>query len=253
MVNFKTGPSSVPQLTFAGKGEGIWDRLVHSRTELVMDSSTGDIACDSYHKYLEDIALLKDLGVDFYRLSLSWPRILPNGLSNNINPAGIEYYNKLLDALIANNIQPMITLFHWNLPQYLQEVGGWLNPNIVKYFTEFARIAFENFGDRVKTWFTINEPRLVCNAGYGDVVYAPALNLSGIGEYICAYNVLKSHASVYRLYNETFKPKQKGRISLVVDILYPLAASNSSADIEAQKREIEFSVSAGNLIFKMWF
>lgn len=177
---------------------------------MIKDGSNGDIACDSYNRYLEDVALLKDLSVDFYRFSLSWPRILPNGLSNKINPAGIAYYNKLIDALLENNIQPMITLFHWNLPQYLQDVGGWLNPNVVNYFTDFARIAFENFGDRVKTWFTINEPRLICNDGYGDVENAPALNLTGVGEYMCAYNVLKAHASVYRLYNESFKPAQKG-------------------------------------------
>lgn len=184
---------------------------MHARSDLVQDGSTGDVACDSYNKYMNDVQLLKDLGVGFYRFSLSWSRILPNGLSNNINPAGIEYYNKLINALIENNIQPMITLFHWDLPQYLQNVGGWLNPNIVKYFTEFARIAFDHFGDRVKTWFTINEPRLICHDGYGIAENAPALNLSGVGEYICAHNVLKSHASVYRLYNETFKPLQKGK------------------------------------------
>lgn len=195
---------------FLGKGEGIWDHLVHYNNELILDGSTGDIACDSYHKYLEDVALLKEMGVDFYRFSISWPRILPSGLSSKINPAGIQYYNNLIDALLANGIQPMITLYHWNLPQYLQDVGGWVNPKIVKYFTEFARIAFENFGDRVKTWFTINEPRIICSFGYGDVKKAPALNASGIGDYQCAYNVLKAHASVYHLYDQKFRPSQKG-------------------------------------------
>lgn len=154
--------------------------------------------------------MLKDLGVDFYRLSLAWSRILPNGFGNKINQKGIDFYNNLINALLENNIQPMVTLYHWDLPQPLQDIGGFMNPKIVDLFTEYAKVAFENFGDRVKTWFTFNEPRIICSLGVGDVLMAPALNLSGTGDYLCAHNLLKAHASVYHMYDKDFRPTQKG-------------------------------------------
>lgn len=160
---------------------------------------------------MSDIENLKYLGVDFYRFSLAWTRILPTGLKNNINQKGIDHYNKVINELVANGITPMVTLYHWDLPQYLQNLGGWTNSRIVKYFTDFAEIAFTEFGDRVKIWTTINEPRLVCQHGYGEMLEAPALNSRGIGEYHCVYNLLKAHASVYHLYNNTFRNKQGGK------------------------------------------
>lgn len=156
--------------------------------------------------------MLKNLGVDFYRFSLSWTRISTNGLNNVINKNGIDYYNKLIDALLEEGIEPMVTLFHWDLPQYLQQLGGWTNPKIVDFFSEYARIAFESFGDRVKMWSTFNEPYSICNYGYGDTTLAPALASRGLGEYQCAHNLLKAHARVYHLYNNTFRPSQKGTI-----------------------------------------
>lgn len=156
--------------------------------------------------------MLKSLGVDFYRFSLSWTRISSNGLNNVINPAGIAYYNKLIDALLAEGIQPVVTLFHWDLPQYLQDIGGWTNPVIINRFVEYAKIAFESFGDRVKWWSTFNEPYSICNYGYGDDVLAPALSSSGLGEYQCAHNLLKAHAKVYHMYNDHFRSIQKGKL-----------------------------------------
>lgn len=197
-------------LLLVGKGESIWDYATHNRKYLVVDQTSGDIACDSYHKYLEDIELIKYLNVDFFRFSLSWPRILPNGLSNKVNQAGIDYYNKYIDGLLSYNITPMVTLYHWELPQYLQKLGGWTNPVIVQHFREFSKIAFENFGDKVKIWTTINEPRLVCQHGYGEMLMAPAMNQQGLGEYLCSHNLLKAHAAVYHLYNDSFREKQNG-------------------------------------------
>lgn len=198
-------------LLFKGKGEQIWDTLTHNHPELIADRSNGDDTCESYSRYLDDVKLLKELGVHFYRFSISWARILPNGIYGKINTKGIEYYNKLINALIENNIQPHITLYHFDLPQYLQDLGGLMNSIIVKHFTYYAKVAFQNFGDRVKVWFTFNEPRIICMYGYGGNGLAPAVDIKGIGEYQCAYNLLKAHASAYHLYNEEFRSSQNGR------------------------------------------
>lgn len=145
------------------------------------------------------------MGAKLYRFSLSWSRILPNGLANSVNQKGIDYYNNLIDALLEHDIEPLITLYHWDLPQKLQDIGGWTNKRIVKYFTDYARVAFDNFGDRVKLWTTINEPNSICRGGYGDILGAPILASDGIGEYQCTSNLIKAHASVYHLYNNEYK------------------------------------------------
>lgn len=194
------------------KGVNIWDYITHANPSFIVDKSNGDVACDSYHQYLEDVRMLKTLGVDFYRFSLSWTRISPNGLNNIVNPQGIDYYNKLINALLAEGIEPVVTLFHWDLPQYLQLVGGWANPILIQLFSTYAKIAFENFGDRVKIWTTFNEPYSICNYGYGSKTLAPALSSSGLAEYQCAHNLLKAHAKVYHMYNDNFRHIQKGAI-----------------------------------------
>lgn len=155
--------------------------------------------------------MMKELGTTHYRFSISWARILPNGVSNNVNQKGIDYYNNLIDALVENNITPLVTLYHWDLPQYLQNVGGWINPKIVKYFTDYVDVVFKNFGDRVKLWATFNEPGQTCRAGYGDTQKAPVLNQKSIADYLCAHNLIKSHASVYHLYNNKYRAEQNGK------------------------------------------
>lgn len=190
------------------KGESIWDRTVHT-TDKIADGSTGDIACDSYNQYKRDVEMLVELGVDFYRFSISWTRILPKGYSKTISEDGIAYYNNLIDDLLAANITPYITLYHWDLPQRLHEMGGWTNPDIVDIFTKYADLVFRKFGDRVKNWLTFNEPEVICINGYGNT-FPPWVDLSGIADYICASNVLKSHASVYHLYDKIYRPSQKG-------------------------------------------
>lgn len=147
--------------------------------------------------------MLKELGVDFYRFSISWSRILPEGFSNKISQDGIAYYNSLIDDLLKVNITPTITLYHWDLPQRLQDIGGWYNPLMVDYFTDFAEVAFKTFGDRVKTWLTFNEPFHIC-------IYAYELSMKGVGDYICGHNLLKAHAKAYHLYDDVYKPMQKG-------------------------------------------
>ncbi|RZC38804.1 Glyco hydro 1 domain containing protein [Asbolus verrucosus] len=162
-----------------GKGENIWDYFTHTRPYMIITLENGDVACDSYHKYLEDVAMLKNLGVNHYRFSLSWSRILPTGHVNKVNQAGVNYYKNLIAALKENGIEPYVTLYHWDLPQPLQEIGGWPNPLLVDYFADYAKLAFSLFGDEVKNWMTFNEPKQACQSGYGYGINPPGSRLEG--------------------------------------------------------------------------
>lgn len=194
-----------------GKGENIWDRMIHSPISLVINNQTGDTTCDSYNKYKEDVVLLKDLGVNHYRFSISWSRILPTGYNNFINKAGVQYYSNLIRELKVNNITPMVTMYHWDLPQPLQDIGGWPNPLLIDLFVDYARVLFSLFGNEVKHWMTFNEIQQICHEGYGNGEKAPAINSSGIGDYLCGHTVIKAHAKTYRLYDRFFREKQGGR------------------------------------------
>ncbi|KAJ4446065.1 hypothetical protein ANN_12756, partial [Periplaneta americana] len=226
----------------AGKGENIWDKLVHQHPELIKDKSTGDIACNSYHLYKEDVRMLKELGVHFYRFSISWSRILPSGHANIVNQAGVDYYNNLINELIANDIQPVVTMFHWDLPQPLQDLGGWTNPLLANYFENYARILFLNFGDRVKWWNTINEPTSIA-LGYSlPIGYAPNLITPGHGEYLVIHTVLLAHARAYRLYEREFKATQKGKLSIVPVCNWHEPNTDSKEDKEASHKAQELIV-----------
>lgn len=136
---------------------------------------------------------------------------MPNGVAG-INQKGIDYYNNLINALISKGIKPLVTIYHWDLPQYLQNLGGWANPKMIDYYARFARIAFENFGDRVPYWITFNEANVFCLLGYGGDNLAPVLRLSGQADYLCKYHVLKAHAKVYHMYDEEFRARQNGNV-----------------------------------------
>ncbi|XKL62633.1 hypothetical protein PGB90_002466 [Kerria lacca] len=192
-----------------GKGENIWDRLTHTNPNFVSNKDNGDIACDSYHLYKEDVKLIKDIGFDMYRFSISWARILPNGDLTSINDAGIGYYHNLIDELLESGIKPMVTMYHWDLPQKLQDIGGWMNSLIVDYIEDYADLLFKLYGDKVKWWITINEPSEIID-GYSSDRYAPDLNLDSPANYIVGHNILKAHAKIFRLYNTKYRSKQQG-------------------------------------------
>lgn len=195
--------------------------------------------------------MIRNLGVNFYRFSLSWTRILPNGYSNQINRAGVEYYNRLIDNLLLNGIEPMVTLYHWDLPQIFSQLGGWSNPAMVQYFASYSRIAFELFGDRVKTWLTFNEPRLICQMYKGLVGNLSATFPFGVVEYMCGHNILKAHAEAYHIYNREFKLQQNGRVSLALDLIWSESASEKPEDKAAAEQRRQFEVSSrSNFIFK---
>lgn len=222
-----------------GKGENMWDFFTHTRPDLIRDRSNGDVACDSYHKYREDVKLIKDAGFDVYRFSISWSRILPTGKDDNVNEVGVQYYQNLIDELLANGVKPLVTLYHWDLPQPLSELGGWLNPDIADYFEKFARVVFKRLGDKVKLWLTLNEPFEVVQ-GYGSDSYPPVLNLHGVGDYQAAHNLLRAHAKAYHVYNDEFRLEQNGKIGITLNSDFSFPKTQTKADIEAAERAMQF-------------
>nr|AGP76178.1 beta-glucosidase [Anoplotermes schwarzi] len=197
-----------------GKGVNIWDTLTHERSIYVEDKYNGDLADDSYNLYMEDVKHLKNMGAQLYRFSISWARILPEGHDYKINEAGIDYYNRLINALLDNGIEPIVTIYHWDLPQKLQDLGGWPNIVLATYNENYARVLFKNFGDRVKLWITFNEPRTFMAAYASDTGMAPSINTPGIGDYLTSRTVLTAHANIYRMYEREFKQQQKGKIGI---------------------------------------
>ena len=154
-----------------GKGRNIWDDFTHVPGN-ILNGDTGDRACDSYHRWAEDVRLMKQFGIQAYRFSISWARIIPDG-DGAVNEKGLEFYDNLVNALIASGIKPMITLYHWDLPSALQDKGGWLNRDIVAAFGRYARVIAAHFAGRVDTYMTLNEPQCVTVGGYVSGNLAP--------------------------------------------------------------------------------
>jgi beta-glucosidase len=224
-----------------GKGPSIWDAFCTIPGK-VANGSTGDVACDHYHRIEEDVALMKQMGLQAYRFSISWPRILPAG-RGKVNPGGIEFYSKLIDALLSNGIQPWATLYHWDLPLALQfEEDGWLGHSIADAFAQYADVCFRHFGDRVKRWITLNESWVVAMLGYGQGVFAPG-RISNTEPYLAGHNLLRAHAKAVQVYREKYQPQQKGLIGITnnCDWREPLTAS--AADKAAAERALEFFLS----------
>ncbi|MCH6255620.1 GH1 family beta-glucosidase [Puniceicoccaceae bacterium K14] len=159
-----------------GKGLSIWDKFCKSPGK-IYKAQTGDVACDHYNRFLDDVSLMKEVGLKAYRFSVSWPRVIPNGYGK-VNEAGLDFYDRLVDALLAVNIEPWITLYHWELPWQLHLEGGWLNPNISDRFAEYTSVVAKRLSDRVSRWITINEVQVIVGLGYGSGIHAPGLKLS---------------------------------------------------------------------------
>ncbi len=158
-----------------GKGPSIWDTFT-AEPGRIRDGSTGKVACDHYHRYAEDVALMKRLGIGAYRFSIAWPRIQPDG-SGPVNTAGLDFYDRLVDELVAAGIEPMATLYHWDLPQALQDRGGWEARATAEAFAEYAALCGERLGDRVGKWAPVNEPNVVTVLGHGIGLHAPGKEL----------------------------------------------------------------------------
>ncbi|KAI5634549.1 glycosyl hydrolase family 1 domain-containing protein [Phthorimaea operculella] len=224
-----------------GKAPNIWDTATHRVPCQIKECHTGDVAANSYHMIERDVEMMRELGLDYYRFSLSWSRLLPNGFANEINEAGVQYYNNLINEMLKYNIEPMITLYHWDLPQKLQDLGGWTNPHIIDWYTDYARICFELFGDRVKNWITINEPHEVCYKGYSDASLAPLYTYGGYADYMCAKYLLLAHAKAYHIYDNEFRSIQGGIIGITLSAHWYEPATDSEDDISAAEDAAEFN------------
>ncbi|XP_021894104.1 cyanogenic beta-glucosidase-like [Carica papaya] len=205
----------------------IWDSFNHIYPEKSSDGSDADQATDSYHLYKVDVEMMKNMSVNGYRFSISWSRVLPKGRrSGGINRDGIQYYKNLIKELLNNGIEPFVTIFHWDVPQTLEDAyGGLLDRNFVSDYRDFANLCFREFGDKVKYWITINQPYSLGFNAYGKGEQAPRRcsawmhknctgGDSGTEPYIIAYHELLAHAEVVQLYNREYKVTQKGKIGI---------------------------------------
>ncbi|XP_045824007.1 non-cyanogenic beta-glucosidase-like [Trifolium pratense] len=234
-----------------GKGPSIWDTYANDHAGRIKDGSNADISIDQYHRYKEDVAIAKEQNMDSYRFSISWPRILPKGkLSGGINQEGIAYYNNLINELLDKDMEPFVTLFHWDLPQVLQdEYGGFLSYQIIDDFQDFANLCFKEFGDRVKYWVTLNEPWMFTNGGYVLGTTAPGRcsdptclgGNSGTEPYKVTHHQLLAHAKVVHLYKTKYQENQKGLIGITLNTNWfiPLG-DNSIPDKKAAERALDF-------------
>jgi beta-glucosidase len=212
-----------------GAGPSIWQRFAHT-PGMVAGGDTGDVACDHYRRYAADVALMRELGMQAYRFSIAWSRVLPRG-TGEVNRAGLDFYDRLVDALLASGIEPLVTLYHWDLPAALDDRGGWLNPDIAGWFAEYAAVVFRRLDDRVKKWTTLNEPWVVADGGYLRGGLAPG-HRSLFEPPIVSRNLMRAHGAGVQCY----RAEGKHQIGLVVNLEPKVAASDSAADAAAVAR-----------------
>ncbi len=215
-----------------GKGLSIWDTFCQ-RPGNIKNGDSGRIACDHYHRFREDIAIMKQLGLPAYRFSVSWPRILPNG-TGAVNQKGIDFYSELIDTLIENGIEPVLALYHWDLPEELQKRGGFLNPQISDWFAEYTRIIAESYSDRVKKFITFNEPLCVIARGYDTGNFAPGYRVNPSQLVEAAHNLLLAHGKAVAILRQYGSSETQIGTALNFTNFYPYDPA-SPADIEAAR------------------
>jgi beta-glucosidase len=213
-----------------GRGPSIWDDFSHQPGRTA-NGETGDVACDHYHRWAEDLDLMRGLGVDAYRFSVSWPRVLPGG-TGRVNQAGLGFYDRLVDALLERNIDPVLTLYHWDLPQALQARGGWANPAAADWFAEYAGVLADRLGDRVGTWVTLNEPQVFAFTGHARGRHAP-----GMTHWPTALRVADTALAAHAAASARIRSAAPdARIGVALDLNLVEPASDSEADQQAALR-----------------
>lgn len=220
-----------------GKGLHIWDVFTKEPGRIYQGQS-GEIACDHYHCFREDVKIMKEIGLKAYRFSIDWSRVLPNG-TGKVNEPGIAFYSELIDTLLENGIEPYITLYHWELPYELYKMGGWMNPKIVEWFGEYAKLIAERFSDRVKYFFTLNEPQCFVGLGFLRGEHAPGIKAPLRDTFLMAHNVLKAHGRAVQCLREYGKQPLVIGYAPTGSMCYPV--SEKPEDIEAA-RQMLFSM-----------
>lgn len=226
-----------------GRGPSTWDVYcdIPGRTR---DGDSGLVACDHYHRYRDDIALMRRLNLNAYRFSVSWPRVLPGG-RGRVNEAGLDFYARLVDGLLDAGIEPFVTLYHWDLPAALQfELGGWLHADSAHVFADYAEIVFRRLGDRVRHWLTLNEPWVAVDAGYFHGVHPPGVRDRVLG-YRAGHNLLRAHAYAVQRFRALNGGRSGGGIGFALNSTYSFPASDSEPDRRAAERAM--------LNFAGWF
>lgn len=217
-----------------GKGLNIWD-VYSQQPGNITEGHTGNVACDHYHRFKEDVALMKEIGINAYRFSISWPRLFPEG-TGKFNEKGAKFYSDLIDELLKNDIEPYVTLYHWDYPYALHKKGGWLNDESVKWFADYAAKVAELYSDRVKYFITFNEPQCFIGSGYVSGGHAPNLQVSYKDAFQICHNVLKAHGAAVIALRENAKQPLKIGYAPTYNAFYP--ASESKEDIEAARNEL---------------
>jgi beta-glucosidase len=217
-----------------GKGESIWDNFSHKPGN-IQNGDTGDIACDHYHRYKEDIQIMKEIGVKAYRFSISWPRILPKG-TGKPNQKGLDFYKNLVESLLDAHIKPVVTLYHWDLPQALQDKGGWVNRDSINYFEDYAKLMFKELGDIVPMWITHNEPWVVAHYGHTFGEHAPGLKDTKKAIQ-ASHNLLLSHGKAVHAYRQI---GLKGEIGISLNFIPSFPHTDSREDKIAAEKQDQF-------------
>ncbi|MDE2350041.1 MAG: beta-glucosidase [Gammaproteobacteria bacterium] len=212
-----------------GAGPSIWERFCGT-PGLVHDGDEGTVACDHYRRYLDDVDLMGRLGLKAYRFSIAWGRVLPQG-RGQVNPAGLDFYDRLVDRLLERGIEPFATLYHWDLPAALDDRGGWLNPDMAAWFAEYAAVVFRKLDGRVKRWSTLNEPWVVADCGYLRGTHAPG-HRNRFEAPIATHQLLRAHGAAVQAY----RAEGGHQIGLVVNLEPKYAASQEPADLAACAR-----------------
>ncbi|MDD2978432.1 MAG: GH1 family beta-glucosidase [Hespellia sp.] len=214
-----------------GRGETIWDRYCKCPGR-IKNGDTGEIACDHYHRYKEDVQLMKQLGLGSYRFSIAWSRILPEG-TGKVSEEGIQFYVDLVDELLKAGIEPCVTLYHWDLPQAMQDIGGWANPKMADYFLEYSKIVFEKLGSRVRKWITLNEPYCVAFLGNFEGRQAPGIQDFSTALQV-AYHLYLAHGKTVKYFRES---QMAGEIGITLNLMprhaYPKSEENEQARVWA--------------------
>ena len=212
-----------------GRGPSIWDTYAHTPGK-IDGGGTGDVACDHYRRWRQDVDLIASLNVNTYRFSLAWPRLFPDGRRRE--QRGFDHYSRLVDALLETGIEPVVTLYHWDLPQALEDLGGWKSRETTERFAEYAAVAFEAYGDRVKWWLTINEPWIIGLLGYLHGLHAPGYSDDVLGEVTVFHHLLLAHGRAVQEYRAG---GHTGNVGLAPNLAPHYPASDDSADVEVAR------------------